>query len=214
MKPNILMPYFSLKDSSSSFPQSTTEKKKDEKIVKTPLLKSYLKSPIDNQLLIVNVVGDRSYQLYNQYSNRFRPFHERAKVLVSQKCTKFPGSDASLQDIWSAFLNDTREDLRHILMYTKNLPGLSALSKSDFNDLLKDNVFTIYVLTSPYLFLNNELFYFMDNDIQLTRKWFEKIIGVEACDLMFALAERLNELKATDTELSLMIPNVFLNIGN
>ncbi|CAF3593609.1 unnamed protein product, partial [Rotaria sp. Silwood2] len=58
------------------------------------------------------------------------------------------------------------------------------------------------------LIRNNESYIMLQNGLQYTRQWMNKIIGEEMVEIMFEFAKKFNELNLTQEEYALIFPIV------
>lgn len=60
---------------------------------------------------------------------------------------------------------------KNIISFAHNLPSLNELSADDFNVIVTNKALEYYILRNAPLFINNECFIMLPNQIQFTRKW-------------------------------------------
>ncbi len=170
----------------------------------------YFKMSFENSnQLFLNSLRDKTFNLFKMYSSRYDSMYERAVYYTSQNIQYVDGrDDVKLSEIWSAVMYTISNDLEPMAKYLNSLPGFSFLKRNDFSNLFKENLFTIYILTTIRLYINGELYYCLNGNIQYTRKRMGQAFGFQATDKMFECALRLQEIKITESELALLIPYI------
>jgi hypothetical protein len=181
-------------------------------IPKTYFTDSYINSSNENFLVLLAIIRDKCYQLYNQFTKSNQKLYERAKELIKNKVTEFEGRNARKEDVYAKFLNQMTIHVKEYLLYTQDLPGFNKIAVEDLNAIHKENVAAMFTLKFHKLHINGEC-YFMADDIQITRKWSEEIAGVKASDFVFEFHQKLSDLKLTDQEMSLIFPFIITSTG-
>ena len=164
---------------------------------------------IDSNRILLNLMRDKSYQLYIVLENTFyKPDLERGKVLVSQQhaMSTFTGHDATISEVWSGVFKNIADTLSFIFKFVSELPGFSNLSPRDLGLLIKQHFFEIHGYIIYKLWINDEFFLLLPNGIQFTKNWIRKTMGEAALNMMLEQVRRLCLLSVNDYEIALIIP--------
>jgi hypothetical protein len=187
--------------------------KQSDIIPKTYFTSSYINNSNESFLVLLAIIRDKCYQLYNQLTKPFDQMYERAKELIRNKVTDFEGRNASKEDVYAKFLNVMTIHVKEYLLYTKDLPGFSKICINDLNAIHAENMAPMFTLKFHKLHINGEC-YLMADDIQITRKWSNEIAGIKATDFVFDFHQKLSDLKLTDQEMSLIFPFIMTSTGS
>ncbi len=168
-----------------------------------------------NQLFF-NSLREKTFHTYTNYSSRYDKMFEKAIFYSSRCLTSVDGlseNQVKLSDIWNAVMCTISNDLNYFIKFLLSFPGFSYLKRNDFNNLLKENLLTIYVLTTLRLYINDELYYTLDGDLQYSKKRMRMAYGDQVVEKVFSAAKKLYEIKITDCELALFIPHIITLTG-
>jgi hypothetical protein len=64
---------------------------------------------------------------------------------------------------------------KHLIELTREIPGLADLKENDLNMLINKRSFEYYLIRNAPLFINNECFIYLSNEIRFTRKSMVKV---------------------------------------
>jgi hypothetical protein len=112
------------------------------------------------------------------------------------------------KDVWSALLKEIPKMNKNFLEFINQLPGLKDLSDNDFGLIARNKIFEYFLLHHAPLFMNNDCFIFLQNNIHYSRKWMNQFAGTKFTDDLFRFCNELNRLKLTVKESALIIPVV------
>lgn len=156
--------------------------------------------------IIISLLREKMLELYLEQREPYDIMLDRARFLIANKVDVFDGHDACKERV----LNSTQELLsKHTndyVRFVQNLPGLTdCIDVNDLIALAQDNFCLVFAMKVTNLFIENE-FYLSLNDVQLSRKWMESLLGIEIANKVFQFHSIFNKLELTDNEISLLIP--------
>lgn len=177
----------------------------------TSYAKRCINTPMESSLVFLSLLRDKSYQLFIEDDMTRQSEYNKAQVLIKHRITEFEGHDATLPQVVAAYVEKMYLNFRQWLKYLNELPGFDQIPRCDINVLMKQNFITIYGLFCSKLFINGEYYHVLPGGIIFSRKWIEKVFGLELTDWSFDYQKDLKKLALSDSEMSLFLPYIFTN---
>jgi hypothetical protein len=168
-----------------------------------------------NSSAMINNLRESSLKFYQEYcSEKFSRQEQYLNVFICEKI-KHDKKIISIREVFVAASLEISLDMKCLSKNLHHLPGLlSCLDYCDFHSLLSENLFSIYILTTHKLFYNEEYFYFLPNGIQCSLYWMRKMLGDRGFELYFDAIKKLNQIRASEAELALLIPYIITQHDN
>lgn len=129
----------------------------------------------------------------------------RSRKNPKNEVVRFPGHDATLQDVWESKIQEIYEFTSSLFQYSKELPGFCDIFFEDFSLAINDRVLYIYAVTHNDLIIDDESFITF-RDIQMCRRWIYQVMNKEFVDRVFYFHKIFKDLKLTPNEKALVIP--------
>ena len=139
--------------------------------------------------------------------------YEKAVTLVYRGIKVKDGEDATLKDVWDGLLESIPQCVKCLISFAKEMPGLNEISQKDLTLIINNKLFDYFIIKHSPLFINGESYCMLPNNIQYSRKWMSRVVGVEMVDRMFEFADEFNSLRMTSKEIALLFPFVFTSHG-
>jgi len=162
----------------------------------------------DSNHIISSLLSDRVYQIYIEHNEKVVKLQERAIRLLYQNVKEYDGHNADIKEVWEGLLESIPQVIKNLISFATQIPGLSELNQADFNLIINNKVFDFFILRNAPLFINDESFMVLPNNIQYTRRWMNQVIGTEMTDDLFCFASRFNQMGFTVKEMALIYPYV------
>ena len=166
-----------------------------------------------NQLIVLSLLRDKSYQLFKEHTKEFENHENKAKQIIESGYEI--NTNQFTHQIFDLMKNKIMEILtKHalsIFQLTQELPGFQQFERNDLNSLIKENFFFLFGVRTKCLCKNNDYFLFLDQDIQLNKDALAIIVGETVRDNIFDFNSLFSVLNLTDAEFALLIP-FFLSI--
>ncbi|UJR36171.1 hypothetical protein I4U23_028905 [Adineta vaga] len=145
---------------------------------------------------------------YLKHTKRLRTLMERMFGIINLGITEYPGSNATVNQIWEGIQQSISIDVTLMLNFARDMPGFNELNTHDFTYILNNRIFDFYMIYNYPLFYKNESYIMTVNGLHYTRFFMNQIIGKITTDALHEFAERLHGLNITQVEHSLIIPIV------
>ena len=181
-------------------------------IPKTYFRNKYLNTKDESILLLMPIIRDKCYQLYNQFVKPLEKDLDRAHYLVKHNIKVFEGYDVSREVFFSEIIASLENFIKSYLKYTIDLPGFSEICAEDLNFIHKELALTILTLCTNKYYINGEC-YFMYGNIQQSKKWIYELVGTKAGNYIFDFQKKFQNLNLTEYEIALIIPFLLTSIG-
>ena len=94
--------------------------------------------------------------------------------------------------------------VKHGELSLKQLPGLNELSDIDIVSMINKAFSTTIVLLYSELYINDEAYFTIAPEVQLTKKWMIRTRGTEKTELKFKTANAINKLNLRKNEKALL----------
>ncbi|RNA16748.1 Ecdysone-induced 78C [Brachionus plicatilis] len=200
--------FFSLKNLARESKIDRSYRLEPEQIVaNTHFAKDYLLNLGEHHLVILSQLRDKSYQLYRDLVQEFVPQEKRALNLVeSGYSPNFNQSAEFIDKLKTQDLVLLKKHACSMLSAMNGLPGFEKISKEDCKTILSNAFFTTLGIRTIKLFVENDYFLMLDEDIQLNRDLFAVLMGQRVKDKVFEFFFALKSLDLTDQEYALLIP--------
>ena len=160
----------------------------------------------DSYHIVSSLLSDKIYQLHVEHNYKVVSCQERALNLIFHGITEYSGWDATKEEVWQGLAESIPIIVNELVSFAKEIPGLNELNSHDFGTIINNKVFDFFTLRHCPLFINEESFMMLPNDIQYTRRWMLRIIGAEMTNALFEFTRKLNALRLTAKETALMYP--------
>lgn len=178
--------------------------------------RSYLsKNGLDeNQIIVLSLLRDKSYQLFKDYTKEFESHETKAKQLIQSghQIKKYEITKELFILIKKTILEILEKHALSVFQMIRELPGFQQFNRNDLNILVKNNFFFLFGIRTKSLCKNDDYFLFID-DIPLNRNTLGIIAGEKVRDNIFEFNSHFRMLNLTDQEFGLLIP-FFLSISS
>lgn len=182
----------------------------EKPVPNTSFVKNYLPSIGENQPVILSLLKDKCYQLYIDLVQEFESQEKRALSLVKFGYSlNFELSSDFLMKLKAKDLIFLKNHTRSMIQFINSLPGFDQITKHDLKEILSNTFFTTLGIRTIKLFLQNDYFLMLDEDIQLNRELFGVLMSERVRDVVFEFFFQLKSCGLTDQEYSLLIPFIF-----
>ena len=181
-------------------------------VPKTFYTQNLINSHEENILLLLPLLRDKSYQLYNQLTSPFELGLENAFYLAKNNIKIYPGQDASLEEFISSAYAFNEHFIKNYIIYTSELPGFARICMEDLTNIVKSMILVVLFLCTSKYFVNDEC-YLMVCDIQLTKNRICDMVGSESCEFIFSFHRFFQNLNLTSNENALLIPFILSSLG-
>ncbi len=151
--------------------------------------------------------------MHIEHHDKVTQLYEKAISLLYRGIKEYEGHDANLRDVWDGLLESIPQCVKCLISFAKEIPGLNEISQKDLTLIINNKLFDYFMIKHAPLFINNESFCMLPNNIQYTRKWMSIVVGDEMVEKMFEFANEFNSLRMTTKEVALMFPFVFTEHG-
>ena len=175
--------------------------------------KPFVSGPNTDSCLFTALINDKVYQLFNEKHSFEFSCYERALMLIKFGVKVFDGQDASMQEITQGIVESMRHATKSFVLYLKEMPSFSQLSKHDFTTMICKRVYYYIMLKNSFLYIDGEYYWRLPNGIHYSRALVRKIIGDAFTDFVFNFEAELNSLMLTRKELALTLSLVVSQPG-
>ncbi len=187
-------------------------------VPKTEFLNTYslkLNDTDYKNIITFSLINNKIYQAYVYNLKNLRSLNISNQQIDIHKFQSefFPGQDAKLEDVLEGLSKRIPGLIQNAITFLSQVPGFSELSNELICKLIKRNLEDYFLITHCQYFVNGQSYIFLDNGIQVTRQWLEKVRGKEKTDFKFNTAESLRKLDLTEREKALFIVLLFSNPG-
>ena len=173
----------------------------------------YLNTPFETSLFVMGVLRDRAYQVYMNNLKLVIPYYDhviertkQAKQALVQIQNHSANQVVHLSQVWHGFLAMTAKNIRLIVNYMSELPGLSDLTRKDLFNLVKINFFSLNGVFNMHLWIDDEFYLLLPNNIEFSKYWIDRVFGVELSNKVTEAYRNLKSMQFTNSELALFIP--------
>lgn len=169
----------------------------------------------ENQLIVLSLLRDKSYQLFKEHTKEFEKHETKAKQLIQSGYTiaKCDITKEMFVSIKNTILEILTKHALAIFQLIQEIPGFQRFDKGDINTLIKDNFFFLFGVRTKCLCKNNDYYLFLGEGIQLSKDTLGIIVGEEVRDNIFEFNSLFSMLNLTDQEFGLLIP-FYLSISS
>lgn len=150
-------------------------------------------------LLLFSFLKEKCFGLYFEESQ----FYSR-----DNNSNALDSNQLSFNLVLQEFLNMISNFTKWLVKYIKKLPAFDQVSSEDIVKILNKRLFVVLGLVSAKLFINEELYLMLNNQIQFSRYWCQKVYGKVLSDKIFYYHSKLNDLELNETEIAVLIPYV------
>ncbi len=166
--------------------------------------------------LIMSFISDKLYQAHVETNMVVANQYDRAIELIKSNNNKniFLGHDADIRDVWYGFTESAVLTVRDLIRFSKMVPGLDRLSENDFKKIMNEKLFYYVLIKNSKLVIDDESYMIMPNNIQYSKAWFIKTVGIEMTNKLFDFYESFNNLNLTLKEISALVPYIITLLGN
>ena len=168
--------------------------------------------------LMTSFISDKLYQAHVETNLYNAMMYERALELIQSKredkSIKLLGYDADVRDVWHGFSQGALRVLRDLIQFSKIIPGFDRLSENDFKTVINEKLFYYVIIKNSKLIIDDESYMVLPNNIQYSKSWFIKTVGIELTNKLFDFYESFNELNMTLKEISALVPYIITLPGN
>ncbi len=158
--------------------------------------------------LSLSFIGDKIYQVHIETNDRVAGFYQRAQKYLKSKNSimLFEGHNASRAEVWNGLLDGTKEHIKELIFFAKQIPGFEKVNKNDLKIILENKLPDFYMIKHSFLFIDGESFIMLPNNIQYTKSWQTNVIGNIMTNAIFDFADEFNKLGLTAKEIALLVP--------
>ncbi|CAF0957751.1 unnamed protein product [Brachionus calyciflorus] len=192
--------------------QDLTEINKNNKI--SEFLKSipftfyrekFLNSSNQNQVLVLSLLKDKTYQLFQECNEGFDTYETRALNILQSGYVPIENerSQENIDFIRQTFLSFLQNHALAIYKFINNLPGFDRLDKHDMNVMMNDNFFSILGYRTYKLFLEDDCFLMLDENIQFDKKIASFVLGDDIQKRVFKYCFKITSFNLTEVEIAL-----------
>lgn len=170
----------------------------------------YLTVKNKENLIFISLLRDKCYKLFCKYLIIDQSEIDLAvsnSISYKKKYLRLPGADADPQTVMKLVYRSITDFQIILTRYLKEMPGFNTLSSEDLAYLIEQRINFIYGLQTRNFFINGECYRF-ESDIQISRSWFNTLMGKEKADIAFQFENNLSKLELTDFEVALLIPTI------
>ena len=179
---------------------------------KTYFTNKYLNTKDESILVLMPIIRDKCYQLYNQFAKPLEKDLDRARFLVKNNVKIFEGHDVSKEVFFREVACNLKIIIENYLKYTSDLPGFNKICVQDLNFIHKEGTLIVLLLCTNKYYINDEC-YFMHGNIQQSKKWIYELVGAKAGVYVFDFQKNFQNLNLTEYEIALIIPFLLTSIG-
>lgn len=98
------------------------------------------------------------------------------------------------------------EHTQAVTIYTRQLPGFNRICMEDLETIVKNHTFALLSFRMQYLYADNEIYYMLSDDIQMSRNLMRRTVGEMLAQKIYDYHERIETLGFTDHELAAICP--------
>lgn len=169
----------------------------------------YMNTFNENILFVLTLMRDKCYQMFVELRRPYDPFHKRMLRIREQNLHK--QEKQKIIEPNCEFVYEQVEKLLNFHVhvsakYIRELPGFNRLAVEDIAIILKSRSFAIFGFRVQYLFVDNEYYMMIADNIQLNRQIMIKSFGDSFTNYIFDYHDRLNKLELTERELAVICP--------
>jgi hypothetical protein len=153
--------------------------------------------PHDSSILIyLSLLRDKSYHLYNEYAISLLS----TKLTQQQQTGQLKNSGLNIENLFN-------HDLKQLICYLTHLPGFLACDQKDLENMLSENLLSIYALITFKLYFSDEETLIVLNDSLICiREWLERTIGAPVLKVIENIQKTVSFLGISDCEFALLLP--------
>lgn len=167
----------------------------------------YLITRNESNLILLTLLKDKCFQLYNKYVKIDQSMIDYAKQEASnpQKSGRFPGWDLTDDHAIKIFIGSLLRFSGIFKLYATELPGFHQISKNDLEIIIKERRNVIFGMRSYELFINDEC-YLIESGVQICRKRMNALWTANEIEMIFKFSHDIKRMKFSPNEISLLIP--------
>ncbi|CAF0991456.1 unnamed protein product [Brachionus calyciflorus] len=186
----------------------------DEKsfIPNTFFSEQYLNKSNENQLIVLSLLRDKSYQIYREQTLKFECHEMRALKLLELGNYEAPRKiydEETINKLRQLDMDFLKNHVSSMFLILSELPGFQRVKEHDLNTMINGNFFSVLTLRTFRLFLNGDYFLMLDQNTQLNKEAFGIVAGEKVRDYIFEYIFNLKSLNLTPQEIGLLIPFYF-----
>ncbi|CAF0764325.1 unnamed protein product [Brachionus calyciflorus] len=183
----------------------------------TFISEKYLRSTNEHKIILITLLRDKTYQVFKKYTHEFEIQEKRALSLIEAGYTpvKYDLNKSLVRQMRNKILSFLQSHAASTLQMLQELPGFECFERSETNSIISDNFFSVLGIRIYKLFINNESFLMLDENIQLNNEAMSKCMGNDFRSRLNDYIFNTKFFKFTDSELALLIPFFFsTSLGN
>ncbi|CAF0808240.1 unnamed protein product [Brachionus calyciflorus] len=160
--------------------------------------------------LVINLIRDESYEIYKHLTKEYVNQEINALKLISQSTKQLPSLELNsnlLEDLLVSKLVIHLDNHVNCLMNTiRCLPGFDRFSMKDMQQVLSEQLIVIFGLRTLNLFIKDDYFLMLDENIQFSKNVASTLLGESVCQKVIDFFFNLKSMNLTTQELSLLVP--------
>ncbi|CAF0770911.1 unnamed protein product [Brachionus calyciflorus] len=159
----------------------------------------------ENQVLVLSLLKDKTYQLFKECNKEFDAFETRALKIIQLGYVpiEYERSKENIDFLRQKFFSFLQSHALVVANFINKLPGFDRLDKRDFNVMMRENFFSMLGYRSFKLFLEGDCFTMLDENIQLDNKVASLVLGDEIQRKVLEFSLKIASFKLTDAEIAL-----------
>jgi hypothetical protein len=178
-------------------------------VPKTNFSDKYLDTANENQIILISLLRDKSLQIFREQTKEFECQEQRALQLLDSGQYERKKHDFTYELVnllRKKTLLFLKNHVKSMLEILNELPGLQKLNKHDQHLILNNQFIFIFGIRTIKLFLADDFFLLLDENVQMDRNVFAAIMGENVRDSVFEFFFNLKAFKLTDEETALLLP--------
>ncbi|CAF0926195.1 unnamed protein product [Brachionus calyciflorus] len=171
----------------------------------------FLNSSKENQTLVLSLLKDKTYQLFQECIEGFDSYETRALNILQSGYVPidYERSQENIDFIRQTFLSFLKNHAMAVYKFINNLPGFDRLDKHDMNVMMNDNFFSLLAYRSYKLFLEDDCFLMLDEKVQFDKNVASIILGDEIQIKGFSHCFKMTSFRLTEIEIALSAAFIF-----
>nr|ASL70587.1 nuclear receptor [Brachionus plicatilis] len=180
----------------------------------TPFAEKYLNCSNENQLIVLSLLRDKSYQIFKEHAKEFEEHEKLARKLIESdyKPRDIVRTSDRVFDLKRKNMNALLKHASSMFQIIHELPGFQRINKHDLPRILSDGFFVIFGLRAIKLFINDDYYFMLDESTPMNREVFALLTSEGVRDYAFDFYSKFKKLNLTDQEYALLIP-IFLTMS-
>lgn len=179
-------------------------------IPSTIVSQTYFTYRNEDNLALITLLKDKSYQLYNKYLKLEKSkldYAREASKAYNKNTTKFPGWDIPLDAMSEIITKAFTNFRRSFSEYMKELSGFDSINEEDYNFVQNKVHSLIFIIKHSDLYIEDQL-YHVESGIQITTEWIIRLLSKEKAEMVFKFHRDFNNLKLFPNEIAVLIPTI------